>query len=102
MSDAPGQKASSATESLTFSVSPGVFDEMALAPGKPRPHWRRFVESLQRLGRQELAARWENGRRIIREHGVTYNVYGDPKGMDRPWALDLVPLLIAAEDWARL
>src|SRR5262249_50066742 len=46
--------------------------------------------------------RWENGRRLIREHGVTYNVYGDPQGMDRPWALDLVPLLIAAEAWARL
>jgi uncharacterized circularly permuted ATP-grasp superfamily protein/uncharacterized alpha-E superfamily protein len=57
---------------------------------------------LERLGRHELASRWENGRRIIREHDVTYNVYGDPQGMDRPWGLDLVPLLISAEDWAHI
>ena len=31
----------------------------------------------------------------IRENGVTYNVYGDPKGVDRPWELDPLPLLIA-------
>src|SRR6185503_3223622 len=79
-----------------------VFDEMEESSATPRPHWPPFIESLQRLGRHELASRWENGRRIIREHGVTYNVYGDPQGMDRPWGLDLVPLLISSEDWARI
>ena len=48
---------------------------------------------------EELAARRENARKIIRENGVTYNVYGDPLGMDRPWELDMVPLLISAEEW---
>ena len=33
---------------------------------------------------------------LIRENGVTYNVYGDPQGIDRPWQLDLIPLLISA------
>jgi uncharacterized circularly permuted ATP-grasp superfamily protein len=80
--------------------SPGIFDEMEESPSTPRPHWRPFIESLQELGRHELVSRWENGRRLIREHGVTYNVYGDPKGMDRPWGLDFVPLLITAEEWA--
>jgi uncharacterized circularly permuted ATP-grasp superfamily protein/uncharacterized alpha-E superfamily protein len=92
------------TESLLqhYSAPPGIFDEMEEAPSVPRPHWRPFINSLQRHGRQGLLARWENGRRIIREHGVTYNVYGDPKGMDRPWGLDFIPLLIQAEEWARL
>jgi len=85
-----------------YSATPGIFDEMEEAPSVPRPHWRPFIESLQRHGRHGLLARWENGRRIIREHGVTYNVYGDPKGMDRPWGLDFVPLLIQAEEWARI
>src|ERR1019366_5615032 len=40
--------------------------------------------------------------RIIRAHGVTYNVYGDAQGMDRPWGLDFVPLLITAREWARI
>ena len=85
-----------------YSAAVGVFDEMEESSATPRPHWRPFIESLQMLGRHELASRWENGRRIIREHGVTYNVYGDPQGMDRPWGLDLVPLLISSEDWARI
>ena len=37
-------------------------------------------------------------RQLIREHGVTYNVYGDPRGLGRPWLLDPIPLLISAED----
>jgi uncharacterized circularly permuted ATP-grasp superfamily protein len=81
-----------------YSTGRGYFDEMEEAPAMLRPHWRPFIESLQQLGRQELVSRWQNGRRIIREHGVTYTVYGDPQGMDRPWGLDLVPLLITAED----
>ncbi len=67
-----------------------------------RPHWQSFISSLERLGRVELFVRWENARRIIREHGVTYNVYGDPQGMDRPWELDMLPLLIPSEDWRKI
>src|SRR5262249_47252321 len=46
----------------------------------------------------ELRRRWEEARQLIRENGVTYNVYGDPQGMDRPWELDPLPLLIAPAD----
>lgn len=104
MSAEPGQDATSEAESVLqrYSAAPGIFDEMEEAPAQPRLHWRAFIGSLQQLGRHELLSRWQNGRRIIREHGVTYNVYGDPKGMDRPWGLDFVPLLITAEEWARI
>src|SRR5579872_7009289 len=78
------------------------YDEMAAAPGQLRPHWKKFVASLERLGRDELALRWDNARRIIREHGVTYNIYGDPQGMDRPWELDMVPLLIPPSEWSQV
>jgi uncharacterized circularly permuted ATP-grasp superfamily protein/uncharacterized alpha-E superfamily protein len=104
MSDAQGQEGDATAENLlhNYSARSGIFDEMEEAPDTPRPHWRLFMERLQRLGRHELASRWDNGRRIIREHGVTYNVYGDPQGMDRPWGLDFVPLLITAEEWTRI
>src|SRR5690242_5184966 len=87
---------------LDYSAGAGVFDEMNDRSGAPRPHWRPLIDSLRRLGRHELHSRWENGRRILREHGVSYNMYGDPEGMDRPWGLDLVPLLISGEEWARI
>ena len=81
---------------------PGVYDEMKEGARELQPHWKQFISSLDRLGRDELALRWENARRIIREHGVTYNVYGDPRGMDRPWELDMVPLLIPSGDWQKI
>ena len=57
---------------------------------------------LDSLGVEELTRRWEQARRLIHDNGVTYNVYGDPQGMQRPWELDAVPLVIAPEEWERL
>ncbi|MGH7967619.1 MAG: circularly permuted type 2 ATP-grasp protein [Limisphaerales bacterium] len=85
-----------------YAAAPGLFDEVDAGTNRPRPHWRPLLHSLEHLGRHELSSRWESGRRILREHGVTYNIYGDPQGRDRPWDLDLVPLLITAEEWAQL
>ena len=82
-----------------YAPAPRTYDEMRVGKGDPRDHWDRLVNAFGRLGREELNGRWENGRRIIREHGVTYNVYADPQGMDRPWELDMVPLLIPASEW---
>jgi uncharacterized circularly permuted ATP-grasp superfamily protein/uncharacterized alpha-E superfamily protein len=80
----------------------GAYDEMVAAPGVLRPHCEGFVRSLEALGRHEFMSRWEGARRSIRENGVTYNVYGDPQGVDRPWELDMVPLLISPAEWTRL
>jgi uncharacterized circularly permuted ATP-grasp superfamily protein/uncharacterized alpha-E superfamily protein len=85
-----------------YTAAPGLFDELEEAPSRPRQHWRPFIQSLERLGRQELQSRWDNGRRIILEHGVTYNLYGDPEGTDRAWDLDFVPLLITAQEWEHI
>ncbi len=85
-----------------YSPIPGVYDEMFAAPGEPRPHWRRFAESLNALGRVELTRRCEQARRMLRENGVTYNVHGDPDGRDRPWDLDPLPLLLPAAEWTAL
>jgi uncharacterized circularly permuted ATP-grasp superfamily protein/uncharacterized alpha-E superfamily protein len=76
-----------------------VYDEMLSAPGAPRAHWRTFADSLAVLGPAELARRWEQARRQLRENGVTYNVYGDPRGTDRPWELDPLPLLLPSDEW---
>jgi uncharacterized circularly permuted ATP-grasp superfamily protein/uncharacterized alpha-E superfamily protein len=80
----------------------GTYDEMVAGPGVLRPHCEDFVRSLEALGRHEFTSRWDGARRTIRENGVTYNIYGDPQGMDRPWELDMVPLLISPAEWTRL
>lgn len=40
--------------------------------------------------------------RRMEENGVTYNVYADPDGADRPWELDLLPNLIPADEWQQI
>ncbi|MCC5828031.1 MAG: circularly permuted type 2 ATP-grasp protein [Phycisphaeraceae bacterium] len=77
----------------------GHFDECFDAGGEIRASWRRLLEHLSRIGREPLDRRWEQARRLIHENGVTYNVYSDPRGRDRPWQLDAVPLVVSSEEW---
>jgi uncharacterized circularly permuted ATP-grasp superfamily protein/uncharacterized alpha-E superfamily protein len=90
------------TDWIGYSPPPGARDEAFDEAGEVRPHWRGLLGSLNELGRAELTRRWAEARQLIRENGVTYNVYGDPQGMERPWQLDPVPLVIAPGDAAAL
>lgn len=77
----------------------GGFDEVFASSTQPREHWRAFLESIERLGRDEFSVRAENGRRILREHGVSYLVAADTKSPERAWELDFFPLIISAGEW---
>ncbi len=80
----------------------GMFDEMCVNDNQIRPHWEYLIQALTTLGQSELERRRQEGRRLLRDNGVTYNVYGDPQGQDRPWQLDPIPLLIASEEWNKI
>ncbi len=54
---------------------------------------------IELLGEDEVRRRWEESQDLIRQNGVTYNVYGDPRGTDRPWQLDPIPLLMSPAEW---
>ena len=85
-----------------YPLSPGTYHELLDASGAVRAHWRRLFDQLQRSSPAQLAQRQALLARQIHENGVTYNVYADPKGADRPWELDLLPHVIAAEEWPQL
>ena len=61
-----------------------AYDELSADGVTPRPHWARLMESLRAIGPEELGRRWERAERRIRENGITYNVYSDPLGANRP------------------
>lgn len=82
--------------------APGSFDEMRAADGSLRPHWQYLRDALRKLGTRGIESRWREARRLVRDNGVTYNLYGDPRGMARAWELDPLPLLIRGEDWSEL
>jgi uncharacterized circularly permuted ATP-grasp superfamily protein len=75
-----------------------AFDEMCLPDGTLRPHWQALGRVLRGFSPTDLEARRDTVQRLLRDHGVTYNVYGDATGFTRPWSLDLLPVIIAAED----
>ena len=65
--------------------------------------WSQFFEHIGGDGIADLNRRAEHLQRQIRDNGVTYNVYTDAaKGLQRPWALDLFPMLITPGDWAHI
>jgi len=66
------------------------------------PEWTRFFNFLGADGFYDLNHRTANLRRQIRDNGVTYNVYADANGPQRPWALDLFPMMVSAADWAQI
>jgi uncharacterized circularly permuted ATP-grasp superfamily protein/uncharacterized alpha-E superfamily protein len=99
----PGAKpatARPATRAYAARAVPG--DELADEHGAIRPPWQGFAERFDALGAEELARRWEQARHLIHDNGVSFNVYGNAKGMERPWPLGPMPVLIGPEEFATI
>ncbi|MEQ1638242.1 MAG: circularly permuted type 2 ATP-grasp protein [Methylococcales bacterium] len=82
-----------------YATQLGIYDEMYTTKTKALPYWERFMGALDNLGDVELEQRRREAQRLLRENGVTYNVYGDAQKLTRPWRLDPIPLLISSEEW---
>ena len=64
--------------------------------------WQQFLTNAQAPGRVDLDHRASSLQRQIRDNGVTYNVYADTQGPQRPWSLDLFPMIIDAPSWQQI
>lgn len=82
--------------------SAAAYHELLDERGAVRSHWQQLLAYLQRCSPAQLRQRQALLARQIQENGVTYNVYADPDGTDRPWGLDLLPNIIPAEEWQQL
>lgn len=75
------------------------YDEILDAQGQVKPYWKKLFENLEKLGINELEVRNQEVINKLRENGVTYNVYGTPDEMSRPWRLDPIPFLLEKKEW---
>jgi uncharacterized circularly permuted ATP-grasp superfamily protein/uncharacterized alpha-E superfamily protein len=75
------------------------YDELIGEDGKVRPDWEVFFHTYGQLGDEEMATRNQDTLRLLKENGVTYNIYGDPNGLNRPWKLDNIPFMISRNEW---
>jgi uncharacterized circularly permuted ATP-grasp superfamily protein len=74
-----------------------AWDEMFEGEATPRSHYRALHEVLGTLSRGDFAARCEARDRTFRDQGITFQLTGEE---ERPFPLDLVPRIIAADEWA--
>ena len=81
--------------------SPSPVQDTA-SPTPLSPTWTTFFNFLGTDGFYDLNHRSANLQRQIRDNGVTYNVYADADGPQRPWSLDLFPMIVSEQDWARI
>ncbi|NGZ86739.1 circularly permuted type 2 ATP-grasp protein [Duganella sp. SAP-35] len=66
----------------------------------PRAHWRAMLANLEHEAPAMMRQRVEMVQRQVRENGVTYNVPADADGRQRPWDLNVLPLILPPEEWA--
>ena len=80
----------------------GRYDELRAADGSIRPHWAQFLRSLGPDPSATLRAAAETCARAVLEQDVSMNVYAGARSESKPWPLDVVPQLVAVDDWAML
>jgi uncharacterized circularly permuted ATP-grasp superfamily protein len=85
---------------------PPAIDELIGPDGEVRPAQRDLAASLDLLGITGLLTRRAQARRFVEDDGVTYGVpTADPSvqaASARRWAVDPLPLVIGADEWAGL
>ncbi|MEY4175338.1 MAG: hypothetical protein RI900_2503, partial [Actinomycetota bacterium] len=80
----------------------GTWDELLAADGSPRPAAAALVQQLQAIGLSELQQRQDLAEIDITTMGITFTVYSDGRGIDRAWPFDIIPRIIAADEWRRV
>ncbi len=81
--------------------SEGFFDEM-FAGHIPRAHYSALHRTLGSLTAAEFRHRCEMADVALVNQGITFTVYGDAQGIEKPFPVDLVPRIIPSKEWAHL
>ena len=82
---------------------PGDFyDELFAAPGQPRLAATTLIEKIDQLSIEELHHRQAMAQSTLFKMGVTFNVYSDREGTERILPFDIIPRIVAAQEWVLL
>ena len=80
-----------------------MFDEMLDGPGdEGRDPYRTLLSWLEEQDVRKLSKQSMQAEELFRRIGITFNVYGGSDGEERIIPFDLIPRIIAAQEWRRL
>ena len=83
-------------------ASPDVNVNLIANKRQPTRVWKQFLDTLAEDAAADMEQRSISLARQVRDNGITYNVYADENGPQRPWSLDLFPLIIDPANWRRI
>src|SRR5919198_6267732 len=87
-------------ESSDYAPLDGFRDELFAGAGEVRGHASSLLNSLDLIGRLELSNIGRRRDQIFTQQGITFEVAGPDGGsVNRPFPLDLVPRIVAADEW---
>jgi len=89
-------------DSASIETSVAGIDETLDLAGNAKPGWQPVLQQLNALGSDNILSRQNEISRQLRTTGIAYNAVSQKSVDDRPWKLDLVPLVIESDDWAVL
>jgi uncharacterized circularly permuted ATP-grasp superfamily protein len=78
------------------------FDEMIDSDGHVRPAYAGYREWFDEQDVRWLARQGKEAEGFFRRTGITFNVYGQDAGQERLIPFDMVPRIIAAQEWKQL
>ena len=78
------------------------FDEMYNPDGSVREPYRALAEWLAEQPDKGLALMQTDAEAIFRKLGITFAVYGSDEGNEKVIPFDVIPRIIAANEWRRL
>ncbi|MFM9847412.1 MAG: circularly permuted type 2 ATP-grasp protein [Hyphomicrobiaceae bacterium] len=76
-----------------------AFDEMREPDGTVRAGYEQVAHWLAAAPPDVLASRMAEAELFFRRIGITFNVYGDAQGTERLIPFDIIPRVLAANEW---
>ncbi len=85
-----------------YALHDAAYDEAFTHTVHPRDQYRTLMEKLGELSSDELTFRQRASDATFLNQGITFTVYGDNQGTERPFPFDLLPRILTGIEWAHL
>lgn len=81
------------------SSTKNYFDEMHSGPAGVRKLYANYAKWLRNVPAEQLESKRKEAELLFRRVGITFNVYGENAGTERLIPFDVIPRLLANDEW---